>query len=578
MAETIQVHTERVDDIPLLIHQQQKMGIPDVLNEVIQPHGNRKGLSVGWLTTAWLSFILSEADHRMSEVEPWAEDHLQTLQALLPEPVRVKDFTDDRLADVLRVLSEDETWEEVESQLGQRLIRVYDLHQAPVRLDSTTVAVYHDEEGNTLFRNGHSKDHRPDLAQFKVMLSTLDPLGMPVATLVVAGNEADDGLYVPAIARTRPVVGQGGLLYIGDSKMAALATRAFMHAGGDYYLMPLPQTGQVPQLLEELLEGVWAKEQPLQSIPALGDEATDAQAKLLALGFETTRRQEAKVKGQKVAWKERLLVVYSPTLARQARRGLTERLKRAEQELSALTPPRGRGRRQWDEKEALQAAVQRILKKRHVEGLLEVAYECEVEKRHIRKYGDRPARVEERVRYVVHVRRNEEAIRAARCRMGWRLYVTNAPAELLSLRQAVWAYRGAPRMERNFRRLKGRPLGIRPLYVQREDHAKGMVRLLSLALQVLTLVEHVVREVLQAAGERLAGLYAGNPKRETARPTTERLLKAFQGITLSLVQFPERTICHVTPLSDLQRRILELLGFPDSIYEELALQVVPIPP
>ena len=50
MAETIQVHTERVDDIPLLIHQQQKMGIPEVLDEVIQPHGNREGLSVGWLT------------------------------------------------------------------------------------------------------------------------------------------------------------------------------------------------------------------------------------------------------------------------------------------------------------------------------------------------------------------------------------------------------------------------------------------------------------------------------------------------------------------------------------------------
>jgi hypothetical protein len=45
-----------------------------------------------------------------------------------------------------------------------------------------------------------------------------------------------------------------------------------------------------------------------------------------------------------------------------------------------------------------------------------------------------------------------------------------------------------------------------------------MVRLLSLALRVLTLVEHVVREALEAAGESLQGLYAGNPKRETARP------------------------------------------------------------
>jgi len=277
---------------------------------------------------------------------------------------------------------------------------------------------------------------------------------------------------------------------------------------------------------------VWAKGQPLQLIWAPEGEGTDTRPKLLALGFETTRRQEAEVAGQAVIWEERLLVVYSPALAKQARRGLRQRLERAEEELKALTPSRGRGRRRWEDLEALQAAVRAILRKRRVEGLLEVTYEQEVERRAIRKYGDRPARVEEQVRYVVQVKRNEEAIAAARRRLGRRLYASNAPPEVLSLTQAVWAYRGAPRMERNFRRLKGRPLGIRTLYVQREDRAKGMVRLLSLALRVLTLVEHGVREALQAAGETLKGLYAGNPKRETARPTTERLLKAFGGITM----------------------------------------------
>jgi len=578
MAEEVEIRTERVDDVPLLIHQQQKMGIPEVLNEVIQPHGNRGGLSVGWLATAWLSYILSEGDHRMSEVEPWAEEQRHTLQVLLPEPVRVKDFTDDRLADVLRYLSDDEIWEEVETRLGRRLIGVYDLDQGQVRLDSTSVAVYHDEDGTTLFRHGHSKDHRPDLAQFKVMLGTLDPMGMPVATLVVAGNEADDGLYVPTIERSRPVVGQGGRLYIGDSKMGALATRAFIHASGDYYLAPLAQTGEVTELLASLLEQVWAKEQSLQPIWAPEDEGMSAGRKLLALGFEATRGQEAEVEGRRVSWKERLLVVYSPTLARKARRGLSQRLERAEQELQALTPPRGRGRRRWEDQEALQAAVEGILKQRRVEGLLEITYERQVERRSIRRYGHRPARTEERVRYVLHVRRTQEAIAAARRRMGWRIYATQAPVEALSLPQAVWAYRKAPRIERNFGRLKGRALGIRPLYVQREDHALGMVRLLSLALRVLTLVEHVVREALQAAGEGLQGLYAGNPKRQTTRPTTERLLKAFRGITLSIVSLPDRTIHHVSPLSMLQQRILELLGLPASIYEDLILQVDPIPP
>ena len=81
--------------------------------------------------------------------------------------------------------------------------------------------------------------------------------------------------------------------------------------------------------------------------------------------------------------------------------------------------------------------------------------------------------------------------------MGWRLYVTNAPAETFSLAEAVWDYRCAPTIEQDFRRLKGHPLGIRPLYVRRQDHAKGLVRLLSLALRVLTVAEHVVRRQLQ---------------------------------------------------------------------------------
>jgi hypothetical protein len=110
--------------------------------------------------------------------------------------------------------------------------------------------------------------------------------------------------------------------------------------------------------------------------------------------------------------------------------------------------------------ESLQAAVQSILKKRHVEGLLEVTYLQEMELRHVRQYGDRPGRTEERKRYVVQVRRNPEATTTTRCLLGWRLYATNAPAEELPLVQGVWVYRGAPRIERDFQRLKERPLAL----------------------------------------------------------------------------------------------------------------------
>jgi len=160
-----------------------------------------------------------------------------------------------------------------------------------------------------------------------------------------------------------------------------------------------------------------------------------------------------------------------------------------------------------------------------------------------------------------------QSFRTARLDMGWRLYVTNAPK--LSLTKAVLAYRDSPLIERNFARLKGKSLGIRPLYVQLEDHVKGMVRLLSLALRLLTLMEYVVRRRLVRIGKSLPGLYAGNPKRQTQQPTTERLLKAFGGITLTVMTFASGTRCHITPLTPLQERILRLLGISESIYMQL---------
>jgi transposase len=229
-------------------------------------------------------------------------------------------------------------------------------------------------------------------------------------------------------------------------------------------LVPLPLTGEVPALLERLLKRVWSKEQLLDLIYASSDEADEGteipKQKLLGLGYETVGPQKAEVDGSSVIWEERLLVVYSPAHARRARRGLAQRLERAEQALQALTPPRARGRSQWDDLGALQTEVQAILKRRRVEGLLEGSYIREMQRRCIRKYRDRPTRTEERERY--QVQRNSAAIGEARRLMGWRLYAITVPKVQVPLTTSVQVYRDAPRIERDFRRLKGHPLGLRP--------------------------------------------------------------------------------------------------------------------
>jgi transposase len=120
-------------------------------------------------------------------------------------------------------------------------------------------------------------------------------------------------------------------------------------------------------------------------------------------------------------------------------------------------------------------------------------------------------------------------------------------------------------VERSFGRLKGRSLSLTPMYVQRDDHATGLMRWLSIALRVLTLLECVGRRQLATAGATLAGLYAGNPQRATDRPTAERLLEAFQDITLTIIKRPQQTDRPMTALSPLHQRILEVLGFSSAL-------------
>jgi len=67
----------------------------------------------------------------------------------------------------------------------------------------------------------------------------------------------------------------------------------------------------------------------------------------------------------------------------------------------------------------------------------------------------------------------------------------------------------------------------------------------------------------------LIGRYTGNPKRATARPTTERLLKRVEGLTLTIIREGRRRRSHLTPLSRVQRRMLTRLKFPVDISMQL---------
>jgi transposase len=580
MNPEINITTERIDDFPLLLEVMTRLGLPGLIDQHLKRHGLQQGLSWGWIAAIWLAHILTESNHRKLPVQAWVRQAGDTIERITGTKVSELDFTDDRLTLLLRRLSKADTWQAIETDLGRNILRVYELQPKRVRMDTTTVSGYHAGGEDSLFEFGHSKDD-PNLRQVKVMVAALDPLGLPLVSQVVAGETADDPLYIPAVDRVIQIIDGIGLLFVGDSKMSALATRAHIHQLNHHYLCPLALTGNTA---EEMIQWIEAGNNGRYTLQPVYIENDKGERKQLAEGyaFERTLNTEIildpKHPDQKTAqeWIEQVFVVRSESYRRSLLNGLEGRLQRATDKLLALTPPPARGKRQIQDETELAKAADAILKTHEVEGLLTYTFECQ-EKRQTKYIGpgrgnaERPKHEIVTVRYqITAATRREEAIAAFQKTLGWRAYVSDAPTEQLTLEQAVLTYRDEWLIEHGFHRLKGAPLSLNPLFVKRDDQVVGLTNLLSIAVRFLTLIEFVVRRKLKQNQEKLSGLIENNPKKGIDNPTTERLLKTFDNVTLTIVHLPDQTIRHITPLTTLQTRILELLGLSAAVYTRLA--------
>src|SRR6266478_4594073 len=227
--------TERVDDVALLIGQMITMGLPEVLDRHIPRHWKQRGLSWGWTAVLWLAYILTEGDHRKVSVEVYIKGMQHTLSRLTAQVIQPLAFSDDRLSHLLTHLSKPKYWHQIERDLNERSIEVHALPQNVIRCDATTVSGAHEETEGGLLQFGHSKDD-PTRPQIKVMMGSLDPLGMPLSTDVLSGERADDGLYIPIMERIRRGLNKTGLLFVGDCKMSALETRTHVVGHHDFYL------------------------------------------------------------------------------------------------------------------------------------------------------------------------------------------------------------------------------------------------------------------------------------------------------------------------------------------------------
>ena len=391
---------------------------------------------------------------------------------------------------------------------------------------------------------------------------------MPLATQVVAGNSADDPLYLPAIRQVQASLGKGGKTYIGDVKMAALNTRATLAQSHDYYLCPLSEKQLLEAQRDALIGAALRGEVKLTPIKRerrnmLTNELLSKEK--IAFGYTVNVSLSAVVDKHHVRWNERRLIVRSLAYAKAEAAQLDQRLARAQTQLSNLVV-RKQGKRRLNAEQA-RAAAQQIITGCRVAGLLSGVIATRQTTRAVRGDKNRLARTQIEVQLVIRIKRDQEAVKAIKERMGWRVYATNHPQ--LSLGQAVLAYREQYRIEDGISRLKGRPLGLSPMFLQAEPRMIGLIHLLTVALRVLTLIEFRVRRTLQVEQKTLSGIYAGQKGRQTTRPSAELLLKAFQGIDAVVGTIKGESISYLSPVTATQRRVLHLLELDIRLYDDL---------
>ena len=562
--------SERADDLPLIIHWLKEMEIASIIDQKLPaPHGNRKGLSYGQLAVLFLSYVVSQSDHRLCAVENWVEKHRKILEMATGWKIELKDATDDRLADLLSIIgsSKSEERENIALGLGQKTIRAYELPTDKARSDTSSFSVYHQPktEGENLLNFGYSKDRRPDLVQYRQMLATLDPIGLPLLGATLPGNKTDESDYLPTWRQLAQIIGHKDFLFLADSKASTWNNRALIHTEGGIYCFPLAMSQPRPKLLSQ-----WIANSPtaVEEIYLNGEDDSEAP---IGKGFEvplgslwwSTENQ------QWYRWSERWLVVCSYALQQRQLKNLSARLSKAELALEKLA------QKPAQDEVILQTKVETILNRYRVKKQILTSIEKKISYQKVyqgagRGSHNRPFRRVRQTTLSLTYQRCETTITHQQAIAGWRLYVTNATTERLTLEQAVNSYREQWQPERGFHRFKRGHLPALPIYFQGEERIRGLMFLLTIALTLFTLMEFVVRRQLTESEQSISGLYSGNPKRSTFRPTAEQLLTAFSDLTLYL--YPDGST-EISSLNSLQKQILNLMKIPESIY--LLPQLVP---
>jgi transposase len=554
------LHSYTVGALPIINDLLARMRLEEFLQAYLPPENPRCKLSAAKTLLVLLRNLLLSREPLYGLGE-WAARYAPDLLGLSAEEVSwLNDDRAGRAADRL-FLAEIPA---LVLAVVRHVVRQFQVGLDQLHNDSTSITVYGAyltaaAEKRYLGRPtlaitfGHNKDHRPDLKQLLYILTVSNDGGVPVHFRVQSGNTADDQTHRDTWELLCQLTGRKDFLYVADCKLATHENMTYIAQRQGRFLSVLPRSRSEDAAFRRRVREGQVTWRPLE-------DKTDEEGEVLDR-ITVAHEPALTTEGFRLAWYHS---TQKAALDAAARASQIERaLKRLGELQQRLASPRTRYR----QAAKVQQAVEEILQSCDAAECLRVTIVSREQERFRQEKRGRPGPTTHYVKitsmrfelnYEIDVQRMTEESQTD----GVFPLVSNV-TELSEL-ELLHAYKRQPTIEKRFSQLKT-DFAVAPVYLKEVRRIQALLCVYFFALLVEALLERELRQAMQRKEIEALPMY---PEGRACRwPTARRLLDLFEPVqrhTLSRAKQPEEVI--VTELTNLQRRLLKLLGLPTHAY------------
>lgn len=498
-------------------------------------------------------------------VGAWAAPFEPSLMGLTRDEVAL--LNDDRIGRALEDLF-DADRPSLVLRVVVQAVREFGLRLSRFHNDSTTISfhgLYRVADGRRKRGKptpkvtfGHSKARRPDLKQLLWNLTVTEDGAVPVDYRVLDGNVNDDQTHRETWDVLAVLAGGPNFLYVADSKLCTKPNMLHIHERKGRFLTVLPATRKEDRRMRDWMQG---HEVPWREVfrrphPSKRKHPPDV--------FRAYEDPAGSAEGFRIAW------FHSTEKERRDREEREDKIDRAVRELQELrdrlASPRSRLRR----RDRVDDAIEHALGVAGAQRWLDVTVTRHADEKYRQSKPGRPGkdttyRRKTRLRFDIAWAPNEANRRYDLKTDGIFPLITND--KKLSSKKVLLAYKlGQPPLEVRHHQLKAFHQ-VAPQFLKSVPRIEAFLCVYFLALLINSLIEREVRAGMKRRRVRALDLYYEN--RPCKRPTTEQVLKAFDGLQVHRLR--ERGAGgrrHVYPpqLTHLQRRVLRLLGLGPDVY------------